>query len=209
MENENGDVDKSKRKFLWQAAVLGVSTFLPDVGSASGFDRGNAFDALKDFTFKDQNGNMLNGVDLKTQLGGSDFTVSLSLNSCATGVCTPENMNLAKIVNAYPNLKHVVINANPEVEGINQEVRDSYAETIAHGSIADGNLIILYPSSNKEVTKVSSALGNVTLMENATHHSSVISIYDGNGDFKDCLLGNSMRDKSTIGALGKYDGACR
>jgi|GEM_PF-4917533 len=214
---DSGWVNSGRRKFLWQTAVLGLGAapLLSEKANASGFDRDNAFAVLKNFSFKDQDGKPINGADLKNMVGGSDFTVSLSLNSCATGVCTPENSNLAKIASAFPQLKHIVINANPEVEAIDQQARDAYAETIAHGKIPKENLIVLYPPSNAEVQKISSNLGNVTLMgkEHESHHSSVIARYDSTGAFKAEILAHLTRNNGEICAFGNVGnnnaGKCR
>jgi hypothetical protein len=204
-------VGKSMAELI--APIVPSLDWLIPSASASNFDRGNAFDAIEQFNFTDQSGKMIRGGELRNQVGDSEFTVSFSLDSCATGMCTPENMNMHTIASKFPNMKHIVINANPSTEAINQEARDSYAGSIGHGSIKPDNLIVLYPMSNEDVPKISSALGNVVFMgaENAIQHSGVISFYNADGSIKDCLMANTFRSTPDIQGINvmQKGGLCR
>lgn len=184
---------------LLASAVPTSQVFANDI-----FRPGNFFDDLSNRKFMDQKGNIITVDDLRRQMYPSPFTVHFGFSSC-TQYCPISNKGIGILAEQhYPPIKHVVINVNPEGEGMDQAGRDLFHKTLGYenylvaqskgealrsNGVNLNNVIVLFPCdnagqlSNDEVIRSSIALKNVTDKSNTKNHTSNIAFYGSDGRF--------------------------
>jgi cytochrome oxidase Cu insertion factor (SCO1/SenC/PrrC family) len=181
-----------RREFMKKAAALSAASLVSSSDSfASIFGKkNNAFEALKDFKFKNQDGLAINGADLPQIIEGNNFTISFGFNGCGS-FCPRNNAALGNLAKNFGQpIKHIVINVNPEIDGKTSASRNDYANSIIATGVEPKNLTVLYPEKNDIAAQSSMALGYTTVTNNHEQHNGFIILYDKQGNYKAQAPGN-------------------
>ena len=142
-------------------------------------------------------------------MGNHPFTISFGFQGCSN-YCPFTSQVFGDIAGALAQsgrtpLKHIAINTNPGLAGLDAEMRDGYLRSLLTSpNLNPDNIITLYPVNaqgaldNDTARDISIAITNVT-REGHANHSEVIRLYDAQG--KALAEGTGLKREETIAAF--------
>lgn len=192
----------SRREFFKVAGTAATAVaFTPTalITEAQAKEKKNLFDMLKGYTFKDENGNVVNIKALKESLKDQYVTLSFGFTGCSIMCPLEIEPNLAVIGNKNADrVTSIAINVTPE----NELDASGFKEIMKQRGDIKHSIITLFPRSNKEAVDIQiKAFEQLANMDDPNQHAARIFLFAPGGD----LIKNDIatRPENTFQAWGK------
>jgi cytochrome oxidase Cu insertion factor (SCO1/SenC/PrrC family) len=153
-------------------------------------DSKNLFNILKSANLKDQDGNAVTAETLKTMkeaLHDQFTTLTFGFGDC-TEYCPMINSSLAGAGKGRKDkLTSIIISVNPDVDGATPESRAKFLNHVRHPDpdkpeiAVEQNIILLYPTSQTEISRVAASANIMTNPLVQRSHSQNITLYAPGG----------------------------
>ncbi len=184
----------TRREFLKTSVAAATAALAPTtlITEAQARDSRNLFDILKEFSFTDETGQLVNINALRNKLKDRYTTLSFGFTGCSTMCPLAINPNLATIGKGQKNqLTSIAINVVPESDGFLDP--SGFRQSIeAHGT--DQPVITLFPKSQTEAANIQIALNQFVNKNDPNAHTSRIFLFNPDGSVRQHALANANAD---------------
>lgn len=148
-------------------------------------ERPNLYDVLAQHSFVGQDGQPVNIAGLKASLQNKHTTLSFGFAECEN-YCPMINSALSAVGKANPDITSIIVAANPEVDGADQQHRDAFMARLQREHV-EHNVILLYPTrngalSNAETPSVAQSVGAIVNTDSPLDHSAKVILYAPGGE---------------------------